>query len=113
MTDDCPVCGQEASRHSHYGVRVCHSCRTFFRSDKDEIMLVKLIQNLIIGRRTFELLEKKKMRRSFFCCLRGGDCQIDVETRKKCNFCRWGLERKKERKYISRFLDLKNVKMLE
>ena len=29
-----------------------------------------------------------KMKRSFFCCLRGGNCKVDVNTRKKCNFCR-------------------------
>jgi len=32
---------------------------------------------------------KGKMRRALFCCLRGGNCTIDVHTRKKCNFCRF------------------------
>ncbi len=38
MTEDqkindmiCPICGQEAGRHSHYGGRGCSSCRAFFR----------------------------------------------------------------------------------
>ena len=29
------------------------------------------------------------MKRKFFCCLRGGSCLIDVNSRKKCNFCRF------------------------
>lgn len=29
------------------------------------------------------------MKRFLFCCLRGGDCEIDVHGRRKCNFCRY------------------------
>ena len=29
------------------------------------------------------------MKRFLFCCLRGGDCEIDVQGRRKCNFCRY------------------------
>ena len=35
------------------------------------------------------LLENGKMKRYLFCCLRGGDCEIDVHGRRKCNFCRY------------------------
>jgi len=35
------------------------------------------------------MVQKGKMKRAFFCCLRGGNCNIDVETRKKCNYCRY------------------------
>ena len=35
------------------------------------------------------LLENGKMKRFLFCCLRGGDCEIDVQGRRKCNFCRY------------------------
>ena len=27
----CPICGNEAGRHVHYGGRACTSCRAFFR----------------------------------------------------------------------------------
>lgn len=27
----CPICGNEAGRHNHYGGRGCTSCRAFFR----------------------------------------------------------------------------------
>ena len=40
-------------------------------------------------RRTTLLLENGKMKRYLFCCLRGGDCEIDVHGRRKCNFCRY------------------------
>ena len=29
------------------------------------------------------------MKRYLFCCLRGGECEIDVHGRRKCNFCRY------------------------
>ena len=29
------------------------------------------------------------MKRFLFCCLRGGVCEIDVQGRRKCNFCRY------------------------
>ena len=28
------------------------------------------------------------MKRFLFCCLRGGNCTIDISGRRKCNFCR-------------------------
>eukprot|EP00092_Neocalanus_flemingeri_P083078 GFUD01104225.1.p1 GENE.GFUD01104225.1~~GFUD01104225.1.p1 ORF type:complete len:388 (+),score=81.38 GFUD01104225.1:95-1258(+) len=65
----CLVCGDMATSYS-YGVRVCHSCRVFFR-------------------RTSMKVDRGKMKRALFCCLRGGDCAVDVNNRKKCNFCRF------------------------
>ena len=29
------------------------------------------------------------MKRFLFCCLRGGNCEIDIHGRRKCNFCRY------------------------
>ena len=31
MSSACPICGNEAGRHNHYGGRACTSCRAFFR----------------------------------------------------------------------------------
>jgi len=30
-----------------------------------------------------------KMKRALFCCLRGGNCAVNLNNRKKCNFCRF------------------------
>ena len=35
------------------------------------------------------MLLRGKMKRAFFCCLRGGNCTVDVTSRKKCNYCRF------------------------
>ena len=29
------------------------------------------------------------MKRFLFCCLRGGSCVVDIQNRKKCNYCRY------------------------
>ena len=61
----CSVCGDKASkyRYSHYGTTSCFSCRAFFR-------------------RTV----KKSKHEIFYCST--GDCIIDVNSRKKCPYCR-------------------------
>ena len=35
------------------------------------------------------MLLRGKMKRAFFCCLRGGNFTVDVTSRKKCNYCRF------------------------
>ena len=83
----CCVCGDTATSYCHYGARVCHSCRTFFR------WLFMLMESLVLTvvsfRRTSLMLMRGAMKRTFFCCLRGGNCTVDVTTRKKCNYCRF------------------------
>ena len=49
-----------------------------------------------------------KMKRAYFCCLRGGHCTVDVNNRKKCNFCRF--EKCKLVGMVPDFKELKNVK---
>ena len=50
-----------------------------------------------------------KMKRAYFCCLRGGHCTVDVNSRKKCNFCRF--EKCKLVGMVPDFKELKNVKV--
>ena len=86
----CSVCGDKATSYLHYGARVCHSCRTFFRLVTMSMAMVVVI-TIYINRRTSVMLVRGKMKRSFFCCLRGGNCTVDLHTRKKCNYCRFDL----------------------
>ena len=59
------VCGEQAARHIHYGGVSCYSCRAFFR---------RSIQNKTA---------------STYICRRSQECQINKQTRKNCQFCRW------------------------
>ena len=52
-------------------------------------MAMVVVIAIYIIRRTSVMLERGKMKRSFFCCLRGGNCTVDLHTRKKCNYCRF------------------------
>lgn len=63
--DKCKVCGEPAAKHIHYGAMSCFSCRAFFR---------RSIQN-----RTANT----------YICRRTKDCQINLKTRKNCQFCRY------------------------
>jgi len=63
--DKCKVCGEPAAKHIHYGAMSCFSCRAFFR---------RSIQN-----RTANT----------YVCRRTKDCQINLKTRKNCQFCRY------------------------
>lgn len=63
--DKCKVCGEPAAKHIHYGAMSCFSCRAFFR---------RSIQN-----RTANT----------YVCRRTRDCQINLKTRKNCQFCRY------------------------
>jgi len=65
-TDLCVICGDKATkyRYSHYGTTSCFSCRAFYR-------------------RTL----KKSSHELFYCTT--GECEVTVETRKKCQYCRF------------------------
>ena len=59
---DCPICGDTVTGY-HYGVQTCESCKGFFK---------RTVQN----KKTFK-------------CLRNGDCEVYLATRKKCPACRF------------------------
>lgn len=61
----CPICANEAGKHSHYGGRGCSSCRAFFR---------RSVQN-----RSHER----------FACKVAQNCMIDSKSWKSCKFCRF------------------------
>jgi len=61
----CPVCHEKAGKHSYYGGRVCPSCRAFFR---------RAVQS-----KYYEI----------FFCTKGESCEINLTTRKSCQFCRF------------------------
>ena len=61
----CKVCGEAAARHVHYGATTCFSCRAFFR---------RSIQN-----------QSTKQ----YICRKGGNCSINLKTRKNCQKCRF------------------------
>ena len=67
----CYVCGDKSSSHSHYGSKVCFSCRAFFR----------------------RLVRKGKMPDKSSCnklSIEGiGQCPIIGITRQLCRFCRY------------------------
>merc|ERR1719430_823095 len=63
----CRVCGERAGKHSYYGGEVCPSCRAFFRRS------VQSGYN------------------ATYCCVRDGNCEVTLKTRKNCQFCRYKL----------------------
>jgi len=64
-TEKCNVCGEAAAKHVHYGATTCFSCRAFFR---------RSIQN-----------QSTKQ----YICRKGGNCVINLKTRKNCQKCRF------------------------
>jgi len=63
--EKCKVCGEQAARHIHYGGVSCYSCRAFFR---------RSIQNKTANT---------------YICRRSKECQINLKTRKNCQYCRY------------------------
>jgi len=63
----CKVCGEKAGKHSYYGGQVCPSCRAFFRRS------VQSGYN------------------ATYFCVKEGDCEVNLKTRKNCQFCRYKL----------------------
>jgi len=64
-TDKCKVCSEPAAKHVHYGAMTCFSCRAFFR---------RSIQNKTAAT---------------YVCRRSKNCEINLKTRKNCQFCRY------------------------
>ena len=62
---DCYVCKEKAGKHSYYGGRVCPSCRAFFR---------RAVQS-----KYYEI----------FFCSKGEKCEINLKTRRSCQYCRF------------------------
>lgn len=63
--DKCKVCEEPAAKHIHYGAVSCFSCRAFFR---------RSIQNNTA---------------LAYVCRRKKDCQINLKTRRNCQYCRY------------------------
>ena len=59
----CAVCGDAATGHYYYGGLSCFSCRTFFR--------------------------RCVFKTNLNSCLKNQNCQIKVETRSMCQYCRF------------------------
>lgn len=62
INSPCPICGDKISGF-HYGIFSCESCKGFFK---------RTVQN-----------------RKNYVCLRGAQCPVTVNTRKKCPACRF------------------------
>jgi len=63
----CKVCGEKAGKHSYYGGQACPSCRAFFRRS------VQSGYN------------------ATYFCVKEGQCQVTLKTRKNCQACRYKL----------------------
>ena len=63
----CQVCGERAGKHSYYGGQVCPSCRAFFRRS------VQSGYN------------------ATYYCVKEGNCEVTLKTRKNCQYCRYRL----------------------
>ena len=61
----CEVCDEPAGKHCYYGGKVCPSCRAFFR---------RAVQN-----QYYEI----------FVCIKSKNCEINLFTRKSCQYCRF------------------------
>jgi len=64
---ECHVCGERAGKHSYYGGQVCPSCRAFFRRS------VQSGYN------------------ATYFCIKDGNCEVTLKTRKNCQYCRYKL----------------------
>jgi len=64
-TEKCKICNEQAAKHIHYGAMTCFSCRAFFR---------RSIQNRTAAT---------------YACRRNQSCEINLKTRKNCQFCRY------------------------
>jgi len=64
-TEKCKICHEQAAKHVHYGAMTCFSCRAFFR---------RSIQNKTAAT---------------YVCRRNKECEINLKTRKNCQFCRY------------------------
>jgi len=64
-TEKCKICHEQAAKHIHYGAMTCFSCRAFFR---------RSIQNKTAAA---------------YACRRNKMCEINLKTRKNCQFCRY------------------------
>merc|ERR1712012_1117396 len=64
---ECHVCGERAGKHSYYGGQVCPSRRAFFRRS------VQSGYN------------------STYFCIKDGNCEVTLKTRKNCQYCRYKL----------------------
>lgn len=62
INSPCPICGDKISGF-HYGIFSCESCKGFFK---------RTVQN------------KKN-----YVCMRGANCPVTINTRKKCPACRY------------------------
>ncbi|XP_076321658.1 uncharacterized protein LOC143231043 isoform X2 [Tachypleus tridentatus] len=62
LSGPCPICGDRISGF-HYGIFSCESCKGFFK---------RTVQN-----------------RKNYVCLRGVNCHVAINTRKKCPACRF------------------------
>ena len=60
---ECAVCGDAATGHYYYGGLSCFSCRTFFR--------------------------RCVFKTSLNSCLKSENCEVRVDTRSMCQYCRF------------------------
>merc|ERR1712002_859335 len=63
----CKVCREKAGKHSYYGGQACPSCRAFFRRS------VQSGYN------------------ATYFCVKTGQCEVNLKTRKNCQSCRYKL----------------------
>lgn len=61
----CYICQEKAGKHNYYGGKACPSCRAFFR---------RAVQS-----KYYEI----------FFCNKGEKCEINLKTRRSCQFCRF------------------------
>ena len=61
----CQVCQEKAGKHCYYGGQACISCRAFFR---------RSVQSASWAR---------------YVCTQQKNCEINLKTRKNCQFCRY------------------------
>eukprot|EP00094_Tigriopus_californicus_P007710 TCALIF_07425-PA protein Name:"Similar to FTZ-F1 Nuclear hormone receptor FTZ-F1 (Bombyx mori)" AED:0.27 eAED:0.27 QI:0/0/0/0.2/1/1/5/0/551 len=63
--EKCYICQEKAGKHNYYGGKACPSCRAFFR---------RAVQS-----KYYEI----------FFCNKGEKCEINLKTRRSCQFCRF------------------------
>ena len=77
------VCNEPAAKHVHYGAMTCFSCRAFFRFAQ-MLLLIKPASTHPPFRRSIQ-----NKTASTYVCRRAKSCDINLKTRKNCQFCRY------------------------
>ncbi len=79
----CAVCKEKAGNHSYYGGKVCPSCRY-----KNKTKHFDASGQFMVDFRAFFRRAVQSKYYEIFFCAKNESCEINLKTRRSCQFCR-------------------------